>query len=181
MHYLALLRGINVGGHGRLRMSDLKACCEAIGLTAVRTYIQSGNVLFAAPQKRTTALATTLESAIEKQFGFRPGVAVFTEKEWLAVVTDAPAWWGRDADWKHNLIALLRDTSPDDVIAAMNPAKDERVAAGIGVVYQSVASNRPSPTSSDRLGRHSIGRRVTVRNRNTTMKLAQWLADAPNE
>ena len=178
MNYLALLRGVNVGGNSILRMEELRTCLEKIGLDQVRTYIQSGNVLFAAPKQPAGRLAGRVEVAIEQRFAMPVGVAVFSAREWQEVMTQAPNWWGAREDWKHNLVALLPGTKPAEVLAAMGDLKPEMetVAAGTGVVYQSLSKDFSGRTSSDKLARHPINRRVTVRNSNTARKLAQLLA-----
>lgn len=179
MKYLALLRGVNVGGKSLLRMSELKEALEAAGLAEVRTFIQSGNVLFAGPRRATTGLARQIEATIEKRFAMRVEVTVFTAAEWEAVVQRAPKWWGKSAEWKHNLLALLPETTPQDVIAAMGALKPEieRVAVGPRVVYQSMSRDLFGRTSSGKLPSHPIYRRITVRNFNTTQKLAKLLAN----
>jgi len=74
--WIALFRGINVGGHRRLPMKELKAELENLGLTDVRTYIQCGNVLFRSAESDAAALSETIASAVEKSHGFRSEVLV---------------------------------------------------------------------------------------------------------
>lgn len=179
MRYLALLRGINVGGNSMIRMGDLQECFEGAGFSNVRTYIQSGNVLFAARALPTKRLARQVEAAIEKRFAMRIGVAIYTAGEWRDVVAQAPRWWGRDKAWKHNLLALLPGTTAGEVIAAMGQLKPavERIAAGPNVVYQSLSTASFNQAASSKLASHPLYRRITVRNYNTTMKLAQLLEE----
>ena len=177
MKYLALLRGINVGGNSMIAMSDLRECLENAGFDQVRTYIQSGNVLFAARRTGTSVLAARIERAVEKTFVMKVGVTVFTADEWEEVVRLAPNWWGKDKEWKHNLLALLPGTESAEVIDAMAGLKldRERVAAGPRVVYQSVSADMPGRTTTSKLLSHAIYGRVTIRNYNTTHKLAELL------
>jgi uncharacterized protein (DUF1697 family) len=179
MNYVALLRGINVGGNAMIRMSDLKSCLEKTGFTDVRTFIQSGNVLFAAPKIATPRLARKIEAAIEKTFRMKVGVVVFAAEEWKEVVRRAPKWWGTNKDWKHNLLALLPGTKPGDVIGAMGMLKPEieRVAAGPSVIYQSLSIASFSRATSARIAAHPIYRQFTVRNHNTTRKLGELLKE----
>ena len=178
MNYLALLRGINVGGNSMIRMSELKECLQNAGFASVRTYIQSGNVLFAAPKTATARLARNMEVAIAKEFAMIVGVAVFTAEAWQDIVRSAPKWWGQKKDWKHNLLALLPATRTSDVVKAMGLLKPEieQVAEGPGVIYQSLSLASFGRTTSSKLPSHPLYRRVTVRNYNTTMKLAELLA-----
>jgi uncharacterized protein (DUF1697 family) len=178
MNYLALLRGVNVGGKGLIRMSDLKECLEKAGFAEVRTYIQSGNVLFAAPKTETGRLAQKMEAAIEKKFAMKVGVVVFSEREWQEIVRRAPKTWGQNKDWKHNLLALLPGTNPTDVVKAVGALKPEieAMTTGPGVLYQSLSIDSFGRTNSGKLAGHPIYRRITVRNHNTARKLAELLA-----
>jgi len=178
MNYLGLLRGVNVGGKGLLRMSELKECLEKAGFAEVRTYIQSGNVLFAAPKTEPGRLARKMEAAIKKDFAMTVGVVVFTETEWQEIVQRAPKSWGEKKDWKHNLLALLPGTSAADVMMAVGALKPEieAMAAGRGVLYQSLSIDSFGRTNSGKLAGHPIYRRITVRNHNTARKLAELLA-----
>ena len=76
--YIALLRGINVGGKHKLPMSDLKALLEQCGCVDVRTYIQSGNVILSSPTRDRTALEKQITAAIAKRHGFAPRVLLLT-------------------------------------------------------------------------------------------------------
>jgi uncharacterized protein (DUF1697 family) len=178
MNYLALLRGVNVGGKGLLRMSELKACLEKAGFAEVRTYIQSGNVLFAAPKTDSVRLAQKIEAVIEKHFAMKVGVVVFAEREWQEIVKRAPKAWGENKDWKHNLLALLPGTNAAEVMKAAGALKPEieAVTAGEGVLYQSLSVDSFARTNSGKLAGHPIYRRITVRNHNTARKLAELLA-----
>lgn len=87
--FVALLRAVNVGGAGSLPMADLKAICEGLGFSDVKTYIQSGNVLFRADEAEK-AVEERLDEAIGKKLGKRPGVMVRSRKELDGIVDDAP-------------------------------------------------------------------------------------------
>lgn len=88
--YVALLRGINVGGHGTIRMADLKAHFEAFGVTDVATYIQSGNVLFTAPETDLVDLARALEKHLARAFGYADPVFLFSHRELRSAVANNP-------------------------------------------------------------------------------------------
>lgn len=87
--YIALLRGINVGGKNMIKMADLKQALEAIGLLKVKTYIQSGNVLFKSDEEDET-LHKKIESKIEEAFGFQVAVILRTAEEIKQVVDNCP-------------------------------------------------------------------------------------------
>lgn len=87
---LSLLRGVNVGGHHKIRMDALRELYESLGLEEVRTFIQSGNVLFRAGAPDAGQLAARLESALDRTFGFRPRVVLRTVGELREVVAQNP-------------------------------------------------------------------------------------------
>jgi uncharacterized protein (DUF1697 family) len=88
--WIALLRAVNVGGRNKLPMKMLAAELEAIGLSAVKTYIQSGNVVFRCPSARTANLAAEIGAAIKAKFGFEIDVAVISAKGLAAAVRANP-------------------------------------------------------------------------------------------
>jgi uncharacterized protein (DUF1697 family) len=85
---IAMLRGVNVGGHQKLNMAALKTLCTGLGLQDVQTYIQSGNIVFRADGGE--ALAHRLEDGIERSFGFRPAVVIRTAAELRKVIAKNP-------------------------------------------------------------------------------------------
>jgi uncharacterized protein (DUF1697 family) len=88
--YVALLRGINVGGRNRVAMADLRQLTEALGHTEVATYIQSGNVIFTSSDTDCGALADALEQAIAGTLAVRPAVVVLSTADLAQVIADNP-------------------------------------------------------------------------------------------
>ena len=88
--WIALLRWVNVGGRNKLPMKQLAAELEALGLSGVKTYIQSGNVVFRCPNDRAANLATEIGAAIKAKFGFEPSVAVISVNELAQAKADNP-------------------------------------------------------------------------------------------
>lgn len=89
MIYIALLRGINVGGKNKIKMAELRDVLTGIGLSHVRTYIQSGNILFESEQEENT-LKMQMEQAIKNQFGFAVSVILRTKDEWEKMIQNCP-------------------------------------------------------------------------------------------
>src|SRR5512138_2899169 len=105
--YVALLRGINVGGKNIIKMADLRACFEALGFDEVRTYIQSGNVLFHREKTGRDALTSRIEKALADTFSYQLPVVVRSDKEMAAVVADAPKRFGQEPDaYRYDVIFL---------------------------------------------------------------------------
>lgn len=88
--FISLLRGINVGGHRKIRMADLKSAYEALDLTDITTYLQSGNVVFRCRQRNSPKVATMLERQIESRFGFEVTVLIRTADDLRRIVADNP-------------------------------------------------------------------------------------------
>lgn len=87
---ISMLRGVNVGAHNRIKMDALRALYESLKLEDVRTYVQSGNVIFRTKEKNSAALAKKIEAAIEREFGFRPAVILRTLDELRQVIAANP-------------------------------------------------------------------------------------------
>ncbi|MDR3481128.1 MAG: DUF1697 domain-containing protein [Burkholderiaceae bacterium] len=88
--WIALLRGVNVGGKNKLPMKELAATMGALGLTELKTYIQSGNVVFRGPDKKAQVLAGEIGAAILGKFGFQPQVLVIDARELAAAASANP-------------------------------------------------------------------------------------------
>lgn len=104
--FVAMLRGVNVGGSGRMAMADLRACVEAMGHDDVTTHIQTGNVLFRTSTRSAGKLATAMEKAVEADLGFRTPVMIRTAAQLTAALDEDPF---PDADPKNLHIAFLRE------------------------------------------------------------------------
>ena len=92
--YLALLRGINVGGNNVIAKDDLRRCFEDLGFRNVRTYIQSGNIVFRAPEGETGKLTERVESGLSKRFSYAARAIVLSHAGYRAALAAAPAAWG---------------------------------------------------------------------------------------
>lgn len=88
--WICLLRGVNLGPHNRIKMDALCRLCESLKLERPRTYVQSGNVIFRTGEKNATLLATRIQTAIEKAFGFRPDVVLRTIGEMRDTISSNP-------------------------------------------------------------------------------------------
>ncbi|MBA3853710.1 MAG: hypothetical protein C0503_04790 [Gemmatimonas sp.] len=121
--HIALLRAINVGGTGKLPMTELRALCEGLGFANVRTYIQSGNVVF---ESRLSAKRAqqALEDALEARLGKRHAVLLRSVEELASIETRNPF---PDADPKQLLIVLLDAPPPRDALAAVKIPGRERL------------------------------------------------------
>lgn len=175
MKYIALLRGVNVGGKNKVAMSDLRACFESLGFESVTTYINSGNVVFDSPQKSTAELVELCEDAIEKQFGFHVACAVVAATELFEALQNAPKWWSDGSDAKHNAFFVIAPKKAEEIIAEIGEAKQEyeRVAAHHPIIVWSAPIKTFSRTRYSKIVGTKTYQSVTIRNASTTCKLAE--------
>ena len=88
--WIALFRGINVGGRNKMPMAVLARTLESVGCLSVRTYIQSGNVVFVSSLRSKANLTKRLEDATEAQFGFRPNILLQTDGDFRSAIANNP-------------------------------------------------------------------------------------------
>jgi uncharacterized protein (DUF1697 family) len=126
--YVALLRGINLGGRNRVAMADLRQLTEALGHTEVVTYINSGNVVFTSPDTDCGALADAIEQAIARSLAVRPAVVVLSRADLAQVIADNPFPDEANPRCLHAVFRRL-DLAPD-AIAAVEEAQQRARAKG---------------------------------------------------
>jgi uncharacterized protein (DUF1697 family) len=119
--WIALLRGVNVGGNRRVPMADLRLALEGIGLDDVRTYIVSGNVVFRSRRSDAAALTREIEAAIERRFGFPVAVVLRTAAEMRAVLAADPIPEGSASDPAHRYAVFLSTDPSPERLAAIDP------------------------------------------------------------
>jgi uncharacterized protein (DUF1697 family) len=120
--HISLLRGVNVGGSRKILMADLKALYESLGFVNVKTYIQSGNVLFDGDSADSGALAARMEAAIAERFGFEVTVIQRTADD-LARILDADPFPGAEPKFLH-LLFLAAAPDPAAMAGLAVPAAD---------------------------------------------------------
>jgi uncharacterized protein (DUF1697 family) len=171
---IALLRGINVGGHRRVPMAELRDLALAAGLSDVGSYIQSGNLTFAAALDAAAAEAA-LEKAIEARFGFAVDVIVRTAAQWARYAAGSP--FPDAASARPNLLHLGLSKRPPKPDAAeklkARAAAGERIELLGDAIWldfgAGVARSKLSPAAIDK----AAGSPVTARNWKTVLKLAE--------
>lgn len=171
--YLALLRGVNVGGKSLVSMAFLKEALTRADFVDVHTYIQSGNVIFSSDNSNTDQLALDIQACIRRCFGLEVAVVVFSTDDWRYIIEAAPSWWGTDITWKHNLLVMIKPFNMDEVVAAIGQLKPgiEMIEPGDGVLYQSMSRALYGRTTTGKLASNPIYKQMTARNYNTVTKL----------
>ena len=146
--HVALLRAVNVGGTGSLPMADLKAICEGLGFSGIKTYIQSGNVLFRSDLPAAEA-AAMLDSALQDKLGKAPGVMIRSGAQLQAIADQAPF---PDAKPNLLLVVFLREPAPSDALDKLvAPDGEEAQVAGTEIyIHFPNGSGRPMYVLDDR-------------------------------
>jgi uncharacterized protein (DUF1697 family) len=125
---ISMLRGVNVGGHNKIKMDALRSLYESLGLRDPQTHVQSGNVIFRTEERELALLAQRIEGAIEGRFGFRPAVILRTASELRDVIAKSPFAKRRGLDPSKLLVTFLAsDPGPEvrDKILSIKAAPEE--------------------------------------------------------
>ena len=177
--YVALLRGVNVGGRNKIAMKDLHASFVALGHDEVTTYIQSGNVVFRSASKVPAKLGPAIEGEISKTFGLRVGVLVRTPSDFDDLIKHNPFLVpGREA--AKTLVMFLDDAPTAGAVAGLDPGRsppDEFVVRRREIYVYCPNGFGRSKLSIDYFERR-LRTRATARNWNTVIKLAGLMAAA---
>ena len=170
--YVALLRGINVGGRNRIAMSDLRAAFESGGYGAVRTYIQSGNVLFESEAPRAS-LEDDLETVLERRFGVPLVVVVRSHLQLRRVVERAPQGFGGSPGTYHSDVIFLKAplTSRQAMRVVTLREGVDQAWPGTGVIYFARLSERRVQSRMGRIVGTPEYALMTIRSWTTTTKL----------
>jgi uncharacterized protein (DUF1697 family) len=177
LKYLALLRGINVGGNNLISMAGLRRCIEDCGLKNVTTYIQSGNVLFESAAQDIARLAGKIESALSAQFGYTALIVLLPEHQLSAVVDGAPDQFGADpATYRYDVIFLRPPYRARDVLPTvkLKEGVDEAFANDHAIYCRRLIS-KATQSHLPKLISHPAYKSMTIRNWNTTSKLHQLI------
>lgn len=178
--FIALLRGINVGGRNKIPMPELRSLCGSLGWEEIRTYIQSGNLIFKAGDP-PAALEVELEQAIKHHFGLSIPVIIRPAGQWATYVAGNP--YPQASEREPNLVMLaFSKAQPQagavDALRARAEDGERIVQVGDALwIHYAGGSGRSklSPTLLDRL----VGSPVTTRNWRTVLKLNELVRSSP--
>lgn len=173
---VALLRGINVGGRNIVAMADLRAAFEARGYAAVRTYIQTGNVLFESDAPRES-LEADLEAMLERQMGVPLVVVARSHRQLRNVVAKAPEGFGEQPDRYHCDVVFLKAPLTSKQAMRVVDMRDgvDQAWPGTGVIYFARLSERRSQSRMSRIVGTPEYQRMTIRSWSTTTRLLDLL------
>jgi len=179
MKYVALLRGVNVGGKNKVSMSDLRQIFINAGFNNVSTYINSGNVIFETNIIRIIDISKLCESLLWKKLKISAGVAVISADDLNDSLNHAPAWWNNDSNSKHNAIFAIEPASVEEVFKEIGEIKPdyEKIAYYGDVIFWSAPIETFGRTRLSKIvGTNTYGK-ITIRNANTATKLRDLTRD----
>jgi uncharacterized protein (DUF1697 family) len=168
MTWIALLRGINITGRHIVPMKELRTLLEDFGCSNVRTYIQSGNVVFDNPRKLTDEIG----AAIEDEFGFKPDVLVLTTKQFAAAIEKNP-YRVDIGNSVHFFFCLTKPTTVDYDLLESVRADSESYQLIDKVFYLHAPDGVGRSKLVDKMGKAFKGVSMTARNLNTVRKIAE--------
>ena len=180
MEYVALLRGINVGGNNKVVMSELREQIAAAGFGHVRTYINSGNLLFEAEDQASREdVAQTVEDILARHYDFPIRLALLTAQDYLAQLDELPDWWHGEVA-RRDALFYTRGLDRDHVrerIEAMELG-DEAVHFGEHAVFWGKFDEKSFLKTAyhKRLLREEFYRQVTIRSGSTVERIAAMLS-----
>jgi uncharacterized protein (DUF1697 family) len=175
--YLALLRGINVGGKNLIKVTDLKACFEKHGFEDTSTYIQSGNVLFASDETGQVKLTDTIERMLSQTFNYRSRVIVVPLQQLKEIIAEAPGGFGAEPETrKYDVIFLKPPLTPTEAMQSVETREGvDRAWPGHHALYFARLTAELTQTRLSRLTSKPAYQQMTIRTWGTVNKLAALL------
>jgi uncharacterized protein (DUF1697 family) len=172
--YVALLRSVNVAGHGRIAMTDLRGCFEGLGYAGVTTYIQTGNVLFSASSRSEIAITSAIDERLAANFGSAPAVILRGVTELQRIGSSSPYARAGANPARHHVTFLAAPPSKAALAALELPPSghDKLVVEGREVYVYTPDGYAETKYSGTFLERR-FGMPSTTRNWNTVTKLCE--------
>ncbi len=172
MKYVALLRGVNVGGNAIIKMADLKLSVERMGFTNVRTYIQSGNVIFESEEKNTANITNKLEGSLRENFQVDTRVVVRSLPQLKKMVSEAPDQWNTGNNLRCYVAFIREPVAVKDAIREFELRDGvDSIQPGEGVIYMSTLLSGLTKSKLTKIIAKKVYQDITIRNYNTVRKL----------
>ena len=184
MKFVALLRGINVGGKNKVPMAQLKLCLEELGCKNVQTYIASGNVIFES-KKRSAKLTDEIQAALPKKFKLDNElitILVLSDKQLKKVIHQAPKGFGTEPGKYHSDAIFLMGIASDDAFKIFNPRQGvDKVWQGDLAIYSQRLSAQRTKSRLSKIMSSPLYKQMTIRNWATTLKLLELMSATTKE
>lgn len=171
MVFVALLRGINVGGKNRVEMNRLKELFIQLGFNNVQTYINSGNIIFD-DKRQITKLNQYISVVIEKEFGFCVPIVLRSSSQIKLLYESVPSEWSNDMRQKTDVMFLWEEIDSPDILEKIVYKPDiENVLYLPGALVWNIGRENISKGSGIKLIKTDLYKHMTIRNINTVRKL----------
>lgn len=179
MVQVALLRGVNVGGRSKVEMPRLRTVFETAGLESVRTYINSGNVIFTGARLAVPDLTSRLENAIASEFGFEVKLLIRDFDTMSAIEAAIPSHWVTDSSMRTDVMFLWDEIANPGIVDELPVRKevDNVLYASGAIIWQVDAVNLNRSGRTKVIG-GQVYRSATVRNANTVRKLVAMMRES---
>lgn len=172
MIYIALLRGINVGGKNKIDMKTLKRIFEQAGMDSVKTYINSGNIIFSNKAYSKEEATAILEEAIYIGFELRIKVLLYNIDEFKRIAQSIPAGWTNDQQMKSDVLFLWEEINEESILDQLTIKPEIDVVKYVpGAILWSVDRDKVTKSGMSKIIGSVVYRQVTVRNVNTVRKI----------
>lgn len=172
---IAFLRGINVSGKNKISMAELKDGFEKLGFQEVKTYLNSGNVIFSSDGEDVRSFTSQIETMIKNQFGLDIPVFVILKEELEDILRNAPDWWGdENKEIYDNLIFMMPPATFAEVFNQIGEPKEEleKIRDYKEVVFWSFSRKDYQKTNWwSKTASTSISKKLTIRTANTVKKI----------
>jgi uncharacterized protein (DUF1697 family) len=169
---VALLRGINVGGHTAVNMAKLKKCFEGLGFKNINTYINSGNVIFRSEFTDEVKHEAQIEKTIEDNFNLTVKVLVRSFCQFEELIKSIPKSWNGNKDVRYNVIFLSSKIDSLGLLKELHPKPEiEELHYHPGVLFWSAKTSDLTKTGMLKINKMAIYKEMTVRNINTIRKI----------
>lgn len=170
--FVALLRGVNVGGNNMISMKSLKASFEELGFTDVLTYINSGNIIFKTRESDARKLEVKIEKMLSKEYALDSKVVIRSFEEMETLVKSLPRSWDGNSGVRYYVMFLRHTIDSDKLIDDMPINTEmEEVVYRPGTLLWSAEVANLGKSKVAKLVSHKVYKDMTVRNLNTTKKL----------
>lgn len=175
--FIAPLRGIKIRDKNKIQMADLKKSFESLGFTNVKTYLNSGNVIFSTYETNVKELMKRIENMIQKEFGLDIPTFVILQDDLLDILSHAPNWWGSEnKDIYDNLIFIMPPASFKDVYDEIGKPKEEleQIENYKGVIFWSFKLKLYQKTNWwSKTSNAQISNKLAIRTANTVRKISK--------
>lgn len=172
--YIALFRGINVGGRNKVEMPRLKALFDSLGYSNIHTYINSGNILFTADEN-IDSIFTSVEISFLKEFGFEIPILIKDQQDVINIMEAVPVEWSNNKEQKTDVAYLFPEIDYKEVLNEL-PVKKRYINLIYtpGAIIWNMDRKNQNKSQLNKLVGHKLYKAMTVRNINTARYLGEW-------